>query len=73
MTISKDYLDSISKKLDIFNKINGVNPELNREIRNSENIDIMGCLGNSAIKYMENKDKNPLIFPDPLFNDHNLY
>jgi hypothetical protein len=70
---NQEYLDQIAKKLDSFNKINGVNPEANKQLSAYDNFDIFSSLGNSAIKYMEAK-KDPKQAPiDPLFTDHNTH
>ena len=69
---SQEYLNQIAKKLDSFNKINGVNPEIKKEIQ-SDNFDIFSSLGNSAIKYMEARRDTKINSIDPLFTDHNNY
>ena len=71
MIPSKDYLDQISKKLDTFNKINGIDPSVKLNMFN-DNFDIMDHMGRSAIEYMERKkiEETPYQI-DPLFTDHN--
>jgi hypothetical protein len=71
MIPSKDYLDQISKKLDTFNKINGIDPSVKLNMFN-DNFDMMDHMGRSAIEYMERKkiEETPYQI-DPLFTDHN--
>jgi hypothetical protein len=72
MIPNKEYLDQISKKLDTFNKINGVDPLMRRDLFN-DNFDIMDHAGRAAIEYM-NRKKEEINSPiDPLFTDHNKY
>jgi hypothetical protein len=73
MIPSKEYLEQISKKLDSFNKINGVNPEMKKEMFNYS-FDPFDHTGKSALSYMEkikSEEINHTI--DPLFTDHNKY
>ena len=72
MPVSKEYLDAISKKLDSFNRINGVNPELRNEIF-KDDFDPIDHMGKAAIEYMKKRSQEPPIPPDPLFTDHNKY
>ena len=73
MIPSKDYLDQISKKLDSFNKINGIDPSLKSGLFN-DNFDMMDHMGRSAIDYMNRKKNEGTSHQiDPLFTDHNKY
>lgn len=72
MIPSKEYLDQIAKKLDSFNKINGVDPGMRRDLYN-DNFDFMDHVGKAAIEYMNRKKDEPHSFTDPLFTDHNKY
>lgn len=72
MTPSKEYLDQISKKLDSFNKINGVDPAMRKEIFN-DSFDPMDHMGRAAIEYMNRKSQETNHTIDPLFTDHNKY
>lgn len=73
MLPSKEYLEQISKKLDSFNQINGVNPEMKKEMFNDA-FDPFDHMGKAALSYMEkikSEEINHTI--DPLFTDHNKY
>jgi hypothetical protein len=73
MMPSKEYLEQISKKLDSFNKINGVSPDIKNNIFN-DNFDPFDHMGKSALAYMERKKSEPVDQSlDPLFTDHNKY
>jgi hypothetical protein len=73
MIPSKDYLDQISKKLDSFNKINGIDPSVRSSVFD-DNFDMMDHMGRSAIEYMNRKkSENTSYQIDPLFTDHNKY
>lgn len=69
MKPSKEYLDSIAQKLDMFNRINGVNPS---SVYLKDDFNPMDHLGKSAMNYLNNKKiEDREIAPDPLFKDHN--
>jgi hypothetical protein len=71
MIPSKDYLDQISKKLDTFNKINGIDPSVKLNMFN-DNFDVIDHMGRSAIEYMKKKKTEETPYQiDPLFTDHN--
>ena len=73
MMPSKEYLDQISKKLDSFNQINGVNPEMKREMFN-DGFDPFDHTGKAALAYMEKRKSEEIDHTiDPLFTDHNKY
>jgi len=73
MIPSKEYLEQISKKLDSFNKINGLNPGIKKDIFN-DNFDFMDHMGKSALDYIERKKSTQIDQSiDPLFTDHNKY
>lgn len=67
---NQEYLNQISKKLDALNKANGVNQETRKQHLGGD-FDIFSDLGNSALKYLDNKKNQDPIAPDPLFKDHN--
>lgn len=70
---SKEYLEQISKKLDTFNKINGVDPSIKNNILD-DNFDPFDHMGKSALAYMERKKSEEINRSiDPLFTDHNKY
>lgn len=69
MKPSKEYLDSIARKLDMFNQINGVNPTQSPYLKDDFNP--MDHMGQAAINYL-NRKKNEIPPPeDPLFRNHN--
>jgi len=70
---NQEYLDQIAKKLDSFNKINGVNPEATKQLSAYDNFDIFSALGNAAIKHTESKINTNHNQIDPLFTDHNTH
>ena len=70
---NQEYLNQIAKKLDSLNKANGVNPEANKQLSAYDNFDIFSTLGNSAMKYMEDKKNHNQTKIDPLFTDHNTH
>lgn len=72
MPINQEYLNAIAKKLDSFNKINGVDPTLRKELFN-DNFDPMDHMGKAAIEYMNRKSQETNHQIDPLFTDHNKY
>lgn len=70
---NKEYLDSIAKKLDSFNRINGFNPQNNQMIK--DDFDVMDYTGKVAIEYMKRRKEELFANPpqiDPLFRDHNI-
>jgi hypothetical protein len=73
MLPSKEYLEQISKKLDSFNKINGVDPGVKNDIFN-DNFDPFDHMGKTALAYMERKKTEEVDRSiDPLFVDRNKY
>lgn len=63
----KEYLESIKKKLDALNKVAGVNPEADRELRKQmqqsqmPSDEIFDMLGQGAKMWIDkNKNQNPL-------------
>jgi len=73
MLPSKEYLEQISKKLDSFNKINGVDPGVKNDIFN-DNFDPFDHMGKTALAYMKRKKTEEIDRSiDPLFVDHNKY
>lgn len=71
MKPNQEYLDSIAKKLDAFNQLNGVIPQQRQFMTGG--LDIMNTMGQAALSHLEKKSRqkeNP-IAPDPLFRDHN--
>lgn len=73
MIPSKEYLEQISKKLDTFNKINGVDPNPKNNFLN-DSFDPLDLIGKSAAVYTEKKEFGSInLSPDPLFTDHNKY
>lgn len=63
----KEYLESIKKKLDALNKVAGVNPEADRELRKQmqqsqmPSDEIFDMLGHGAKMWMDkNKNQNNL-------------
>lgn len=71
MKPNQEYLDSIAKKLDAFNQLNGFEPQR----RNLERgFDVMDHMGKAAIEYMNRKKEvteSDSSLPDPLFRNHN--
>jgi hypothetical protein len=73
MAINQEYLNAISKKLDAFNKINGTDPQIKKEIFN-DNFDFMDHVGKSGMEYIKrNKITQGNIEIDPLFTNHNNF
>ena len=73
MLPSKEYLEQISKKLDSFNQINGVNPEMKKEMFNDD-FDPFDHMGKAALSYIEKRKSEEINHTiDPLFSDHNKY
>lgn len=73
MLPSKEYLEQISKKLDSFNKINGVDPGVRNNIFN-DNFDPFDHTGKAALEYIGKKKSEEIDRSiDPLFTDHNKY
>lgn len=72
MPINQEYLNAIAKKLDSFNKLNGVDPGTKNQLFN-DNFDIMDHTGKAAIEYMNRKSHDTNHTIDPLFTDHNKY
>ena len=73
MAINQEYLNSISKKLDAFNKINGTDPQIKKEIFN-DNFDFMDHVGKAGMEYIKrNKSTQGNIEIDPLFTNHNNF
>lgn len=63
----REYLENIKKKLDSLNKVAGVNPEADRELKRQmqqsemPSNEIFDMLGQGAKMWMEkNKNQNPL-------------
>jgi hypothetical protein len=73
MQVNQEYLDAISKKLDTFNKLNGVDPEQKKMIADN-GFDPFDHMGKSALKYLQSKsEQNSTEFTDPNFRNHNNY
>jgi hypothetical protein len=70
MKPSKEYLDYISKRLEVMNPWVGVKPGDDSKLSGYKMPSFHDQLGQSAIEYMKNK-KDPEIKPDPLFPDRN--
>jgi hypothetical protein len=70
---NQEYLNQISKKLDSFNKINGVNPEATKQLSAYDNFDVFSTLGDSAMKHMKDRGNHKQQGIDPLFTDHNTH
>jgi hypothetical protein len=63
----REYLENIKKKLDSLNKVAGVNPEADRELKKQmqqsqmPSDEIFDMLGHGAKMWMDkNKNQNPL-------------
>lgn len=72
MKLNQEYLDSISKKLDAFNQMNGFEPKQGQI--SSGGFDLMNGMGKAALDYLARKrqeEKETPIGQDPLFGDHN--
>ena len=73
MAINKEYLDAISKKLDSFNKINGTDPQIKKEIF-KDDFDFMDHASRAGMEYMKKKQAEPKSTGiDPLFTNHNNF
>lgn len=73
MAINQEYLNAISKKLDAFNKINGTDPQIKREIFN-DNFDFMDHAGKAGMEYIKrNQNPHSKVEIDPLFTNHNNF
>lgn len=73
MKPNQEYLDSIAKKLDAFNQLNGFEPQQRQFL--SDGFDLMNHMGRAAIDYMnkgrEETEKDSFQ-QDPLFRNHNI-
>jgi hypothetical protein len=73
MAINQEYLNAIAKKLDAFNNINGVNPQIKKDVFN-DNFDFMDHVGKTGMEYMKrNQESQNDTKIDPLFTNHNNF
>jgi hypothetical protein len=71
MQPSKEYLESIAKRLEAMNP--GLTPERVKEMKRPQDTSgLMGDIGSAALNFLKNK-KDQNIDSDPLFPDRNTY
>jgi hypothetical protein len=73
MAINQEYLNAISKKLDAFNSINGINSQIKKDLYRDD-FDFMDHAAKAGMEYMKRNTESQKDHKiDPLFTNHNNF